>query len=64
MLYFNISDSNQSGTGKKNNLSRALTGDSYGSPSQTDDSLSPYARVKGEHPYDQLKQSEYAEVYL
>ncbi|XP_039275615.1 actin cytoskeleton-regulatory complex protein pan1 isoform X2 [Nilaparvata lugens] len=39
--------------------------DGYNSPTQTDDSLSPYARVKGEHPYDQLKQSEhpYAQVH-
>lgn len=61
----NKTDAIRGGGGKKNNLSRALTGDSsYGSPSQTDDSLSPYARVKGEHPYDQLKQSEhpYAQV--
>lgn len=40
------------------NLPRDSTVESsYDSPSQTDNSLSPYARVKREHPYDQVKQS-------
>ncbi|RZF41797.1 hypothetical protein LSTR_LSTR005259 [Laodelphax striatellus] len=51
---------------KRRCLMQSQSGDDgYNSPTQTDDSLSPYARVKGEHPYDQLKQSEhpYAQVH-
>lgn len=35
---------------------------SYDSPSQTDNSMSPYARVKREHPYDQVKQSKFGQL--
>lgn len=42
---------------KKRNLTSGLTVDSSYTPSQTDDSLSPYARLKGDHSYDQLQQS-------
>uniref|UniRef100_A0A1B6BYN3 Uncharacterized protein n=1 Tax=Clastoptera arizonana TaxID=38151 RepID=A0A1B6BYN3_9HEMI len=65
-LYATVEDNKNEfsrSAGKKNNVSRTVDS-SYGSPSQTDDSLSPYARVKGEHPYDQVKQNEhpYAQV--
>uniref|UniRef100_A0A023EZC9 Putative dual specificity protein kinase shkd n=1 Tax=Triatoma infestans TaxID=30076 RepID=A0A023EZC9_TRIIF len=58
-LYATVEDANR----KKRLLVSGLTVDSY-TPSQTDDSLSPYARLKGEHPYDQLEQNEhpYAQV--
>ncbi|XP_014252795.1 uncharacterized protein LOC106668488 isoform X2 [Cimex lectularius] len=59
-LYATVEDANR----KKRILTSGLTVDSSYTPSQTDDSLSPYARLKGEHPYDQLKQNEhpYAQV--
>ncbi|KAK9505961.1 hypothetical protein O3M35_009915 [Rhynocoris fuscipes] len=59
-LYATVEDANR----KKRALTSGLTVDSSYTPSQTDDSLSPYARLKGEHPYDQLEQSEhpYAQV--
>ncbi|XP_075211180.1 uncharacterized protein LOC142318480 [Lycorma delicatula] len=67
-LYATVEENKIDGRGSIRNDKKCLTGiitdNSYGSPSQTEDSLSPYARLKGEHPYDQLKQSEhpYAQV--
>lgn len=59
-LYATVEDANR----KKRNLTSGLTVDSSYTPSQTDDSLSPYARLKGDHSYDQLQQNEhpYAQV--
>lgn len=59
-LYATVEDANR----KKRALTSGLTVDSSYTPSQTDDSLSPYARLKGEHSYDQLQQNEhpYAQV--
>uniref|UniRef100_A0A0K8SRR5 Uncharacterized protein n=1 Tax=Lygus hesperus TaxID=30085 RepID=A0A0K8SRR5_LYGHE len=59
-LYATVEDAGR----KKRLLTSGLTVDSSYTPSQTDDSLSPYARLRGEHPYDQLKQNEhpYAQV--
>ncbi|XP_014288810.1 uncharacterized protein [Halyomorpha halys] len=59
-LYATVEDANR----KKKNLTSGLTVDSSYTPSQTDDSLSPYARLKGDHSYDQLQQNEhpYAQV--
>ncbi|BES92370.1 Hypothetical protein NTJ_05177 [Nesidiocoris tenuis] len=59
-LYATVEDAGR----KKRLLTSGLTVDSSYTPSQTDDSLSPYARLRGEHPYDQLQQNEhpYAQV--
>ncbi|XP_046671955.1 uncharacterized protein LOC124361931 isoform X2 [Homalodisca vitripennis] len=59
-LYATVDDNKHGrGGGPNGKLPRDSTIESsYDSPSQTDNSLSPYARVKREHPYDQVKQSD------
>ncbi|XP_018899772.1 uncharacterized protein [Bemisia tabaci] len=66
-LYATVGDNknDQKSNRKYNNpLSSNGKSESLDSPSQTDDSMSPYARVKGENPYHQIKKSEhpYAQV--
>ncbi|XP_054269254.1 uncharacterized protein LOC128990735 isoform X2 [Macrosteles quadrilineatus] len=67
-LYATVEDNKNGarGASQKPQLPRDSTIESsYDSPSQTDNSLSPYARVRREHPYDQVKQTDehpYAQV--